>query len=174
MDDAQAFEIGSNGRVHCMHNDAFYVADAHPAQIDLARRVNIGKVAADCDRDFRRGAFSGSHTERAPWKCQLHHTQSHDCFTVTHLHDPSDLASQRVHRNEVSDVDLGRIARAGRDLGFTINTFQLSSLLIGEALDPLPRFARGFFSLLRGGLEIANRALDFRAGFEKILSGFLA
>ena len=50
-----AKEIGADGRIDCLHNDVFNLAGAHSAQVDFARCVDFGHVAANRDSNFRRG-----------------------------------------------------------------------------------------------------------------------
>ena len=174
MDDAQGLEIGSNRGVDCMHYDVFNLADTHPTQIDLARGGNVGKVAANGDRHFGRRRRGGGQSQRASRNGKLHHPDRHHRFTITHLHYPSDFSTKRIHFHEVAHTDLGVIPRGPGGPFFASNPIELASLLVGETLYPLPRVARGSLSLLRRRLEVAYRALHFRARLEKIRPCFLS
>ena len=143
-------------------------SDAQAAEVDLARHVDIGHIAAHRDRDLRRRRLSGREPKRAHRHRQLHHPDGDHCFIGAHLHHPPDSAAQRLDLHEISDADLGVVVRGRHSLGRTLETVELTPLIGGELLDALSRIPRRFVARFRRRLELANRPLDISACLEEI------
>jgi hypothetical protein len=157
-----------------MHHDALHFPDAHPPQIDLAGDVHVRNVAAHSDGNLRCGGPGGRNPERAAWNRQLHYSDGDDSFTIAHLENSTDLASQRFDFHEISDTHISVVRRAARGFGGALETVQLAPLLIRQLFDALSCVPRRFLAGLGRGLELANGALDVGARFEKISPGFLS
>jgi hypothetical protein len=157
-----------------MHHDALDFVDAHPPQIDLAGDLHVGNVAAHGDGNLWRGSLDVRTSERAARNRQLHYSDGDDSFTIAHLENATDLASQGFDFHEISDAHLSIIICAARRFGGALETIQLAPLLVRQLLDALSCVSRRFLPGLGCSLELANGALDIGARFEKISPGFLS
>src|SRR5688572_26084746 len=180
VNDSQCWKVGANGVVERLQYDAIQLVGAQSPNVHLAASVNFGQITVPCNGNRRLIRFE--FRQRVEWHRELQGTDRDLRFVATDPEHAAGLVAERRDPHQVSSP--GRFRRfAPGSLrwlapGFLVLGVQLGQnrrLTRREILCMLARGPRFLVELVRAGLlQVSQRAFDFRAGVEQVLSGFLA
>jgi hypothetical protein len=167
----QDLEIGPDRGVHGLHDNVLDFAGPHPAQVDLARRVDLRQVAPNRHGDFGSRRCRAGNAKRGARHGELHDAYGYHRFSIAKLDHPTNSTTKCADLHKIADADFGVPGRFTSGRLLSRQPLKLAPLLTGKILDALSRLSRRFLALLRRRFQLADRPLDFGACFEKILPG---
>src|SRR5687767_1047405 len=146
VNDAQLLELGAHGAVERRQQHGVDLIGAHPAKIDLARCLHLGKVAADRYHHLGSWILARRAAQRGKLHRHLHRTNADDALFAAHIEKASQASAERVDLHHIALSERGR-----RHAAILTNLFRFDN-----------RESIGLFLSQR-----LDRVLDLRARIEK-------